>query len=81
MTTVAVGSRRKRAVYENDGFKIGENLFTTQEDERGGLDSGPIQETAERILKLRVRLLGFRRGLFVVNEVSWSDGAGTLRKV
>jgi len=42
----------KRAWYENNGFKIGENLFTTQEDERGGLDSRPIQETAERIRKL-----------------------------
>jgi len=42
----------KRNWYENNGFKIGENLFTTQEDERGGLDSGPIQETAERIRKL-----------------------------
>lgn len=49
---VARGWERKRAWYENNGFKIGENLFTTQEDERGGLDSGPIQETAERIRKL-----------------------------
>jgi hypothetical protein len=38
----------KRTWYENNDFKIGRNLFTTQEDERGGLDSGPIQETAER---------------------------------
>jgi hypothetical protein len=42
----------KRAWYENNGFKIGEDLFTTQEDERGGLDSRPIQETAERIRRL-----------------------------
>jgi hypothetical protein len=42
----------KRAWYENNGFKLGGNLFTTQEDERGGLDSRPIEETAERIRKL-----------------------------
>ncbi len=42
----------KRAWYENNGFKIGETLFTTQEDERGCLDSVLIQETADRVRKL-----------------------------
>jgi AAA domain/UvrD-like helicase C-terminal domain len=42
----------KLAWYENNGYRVGENLFTTQDDERGGLDSGPIQETAARIRKL-----------------------------
>jgi ATP-dependent exoDNAse (exonuclease V) alpha subunit len=42
----------KQAWYESNGFKIGDNLFTTQDDEQGGLDSGPIVETAERISKL-----------------------------
>ena len=42
----------KRAWYEANGFKLGENLFTTQEDERGGLDSNKIAETAERIRAL-----------------------------
>lgn len=42
----------KRAWYDDNGFKLGENLFTTEDDERGGLDSAPIQETAEHIRKL-----------------------------
>jgi hypothetical protein len=42
----------KRAWYETNGYRLNENLFTTQDDERGGLDSGPIEETAERIRKL-----------------------------
>jgi hypothetical protein len=42
----------KRAWYRNNGYEIDENLFTTQDDERGGLDSGPIQDIAERIRKL-----------------------------
>ena len=46
------GWQWKLAWYENNGYRVGENLFTTQDDERGGLDSGPIQETAARIRKL-----------------------------
>ena len=42
----------KRSWYENNGYRLGENLFTTQDDERGGLDSVPIQEIAKRIRKL-----------------------------
>jgi hypothetical protein len=42
----------KRAWYENNGFRLGVNLFTTQDDEHGGLDSGPIEVTAEEIRKL-----------------------------
>ena len=42
----------KKAWYESNSYRLGENLFTTQDDERGGLDSNPIQETAERIRKL-----------------------------
>jgi len=38
--------------YKNNGFKIGENLFTTQESEKGGLDMRPIEETARTIRKL-----------------------------
>ena len=42
----------KRAWYESNGYKIDENLFTTQDDENGGLDSIQIQDTAARIKKL-----------------------------
>ena len=42
----------KRAWYENNGFRLGESLFTTRDDEHGGLDSGPIEVTAEEIRKL-----------------------------
>jgi hypothetical protein len=42
----------KRAWYDDNGFKLGENLFTTQDDDHGGLDSGPIEQTAECIRKL-----------------------------
>jgi hypothetical protein len=43
--------RRKRD-YEAAGFKIGVNLFTTEDDERGGLDSNEIKRIAERIRDL-----------------------------
>ncbi|MCU1284051.1 MAG: hypothetical protein JWO13_401 [Acidobacteriales bacterium] len=42
----------KRAWYEGNGFKLDENLFVTQDDEQGGLDSGPIEETAQHISKM-----------------------------
>jgi hypothetical protein len=42
----------KQAWYENNGYRLGENLFTTRDDDQGGLDSVPIHETAEQIRKL-----------------------------
>jgi hypothetical protein len=42
----------KRAWYESNGYNLGENLFTTEDDENGGLDSIQIQNTAEHIRKL-----------------------------
>ncbi|MHB1937483.1 MAG: AAA family ATPase [Acidobacteriaceae bacterium] len=42
----------KLAWYKNNGYRLGENLFTTRDDDQGGLDSGPIHETAEQIRKL-----------------------------
>jgi ATP-dependent exoDNAse (exonuclease V) alpha subunit len=39
----------KRKWYEQNGFRLGENLFTTQDDERGGLDSRPIEQVAATI--------------------------------
>jgi len=38
--------------WSQQGYILADNLFTTQEDERGGLDSGVIQDTAERIRRL-----------------------------
>jgi hypothetical protein len=42
----------KRDWYERSGFELGRNLFTTQDDEKGGLDSAPIKEMADNIKKL-----------------------------
>jgi hypothetical protein len=42
----------KKAWYENNGFTLGTNLFITEDDERGGLDAGPIASTAESIRNL-----------------------------
>jgi UvrD-like helicase C-terminal domain len=42
----------KLAWYEENGFVAGENLFSTQDDERGGLDSRQIRMTAEKIAAL-----------------------------
>jgi hypothetical protein len=39
----------KTAWYEQNGYRDGTNLFTTRDDERGGLDSQIIAEAAERI--------------------------------
>lgn len=47
-----IGWEWKRAWYEKNGFKLGMNLFTTEDDDRGGLDSGPIRKVAERIREL-----------------------------
>jgi ATP-dependent exoDNAse (exonuclease V) alpha subunit len=42
----------KKAWYGQNGYVVDTNLFTTSDDARGGLDSRPIEETAERIRKL-----------------------------
>jgi hypothetical protein len=42
----------KKAWYENNGFTLGTNLFITEDDERGGLNTGPIASTAESIRNL-----------------------------
>ena len=43
------GWQWKKAWYEQNGYLEGTNLFTTSDDERGGLDSRPIEETAEYV--------------------------------
>ena len=43
---------RKHAWYEKNGFVIGENLFTTEDDEQGGLDSRAVKKVAEKIQSL-----------------------------
>lgn len=35
--------------YGENGFVLGENLFTTEDDDRGGLDSTQVLETAKKI--------------------------------
>ena len=42
----------KRDWYDKNGFRVGENLFITQEDFEGSLDSHEITATAEAVLKL-----------------------------
>ncbi len=42
----------KKEWYARNGYVLGRNLFTTQDDERGGLDSQSIREVAEAIKKL-----------------------------
>jgi len=42
----------KRKWYADNGFIEGKNLFTTEDDEKGGLDSKKIRATAEAIKKL-----------------------------
>lgn len=42
----------KREWYAKNGFELGRNLFTSEYDERGGLDSHAIRATAERIRSL-----------------------------
>jgi hypothetical protein len=46
------GWQWKRDWYAKNGFALGENLFTTEDDERGGLDSNALQVIAERIMGL-----------------------------
>jgi ATP-dependent exoDNAse (exonuclease V) alpha subunit len=40
---------RRKKDYEQAGFVLGKNLFTSEDDERGGLDSNPIKKVAEQI--------------------------------
>ena len=42
----------KKAWYERNGCTLGQNLFTSQDDERGGLDSQQIRVVAEAVNKL-----------------------------
>ena len=42
----------KKEWYSKNGFVIEQNLFTTEDDERGGLDSAAITATAEKIGQL-----------------------------
>ncbi|MGO8753358.1 MAG: ATP-dependent RecD-like DNA helicase [Thermoguttaceae bacterium] len=42
----------KKEWYAKNGFTLGQNLFTTQDDERGGLDSQQVRAVAEAIRKL-----------------------------
>jgi hypothetical protein len=42
----------KKRWYEENGFVEGRNLFTTADDDHGGLDSRPIERTAENIRAL-----------------------------
>lgn len=43
---------RKLKIYNSHGFTMDENLFTTRDDERGGLDSTHVVEIAERIKQI-----------------------------
>lgn len=43
---------RKKDWYAKNGFIEGKNLFTTQDDEKGGLDSTIVKEVAETIQSL-----------------------------
>ena len=38
--------------YAENGYRLGENLFTTENDERGGLDSATVRQVAERVTEL-----------------------------
>ena len=48
----ARGWEEKRAWYAKNSVVEGNNLFTTRDDERGGLDSREIQKVAEQIQRL-----------------------------
>lgn len=43
---------RKLKIYQSHGFALGENLFTTQDDEHGGLDSTMVVNVAEKIRQI-----------------------------
>ena len=42
---------RKKVWYSKNGFKEGENLFTSSDDDQGGLDSKKVRKVAEQIKK------------------------------
>jgi hypothetical protein len=42
----------KKDWYKKNGFKVNENLFATEDDERGGLDCAVVTKTAEMIKAL-----------------------------
>ena len=46
------GWEEKRAWYARNGYTEGVNLFTTRDDERGGLDSRRVQQVAETVRRL-----------------------------
>ncbi len=39
----------KQDWYERNGYVLGKTLFTTQDDERGGLDSAAVRDIAEQV--------------------------------
>jgi hypothetical protein len=43
---------RRVAIYNKEGFVEGENLFTTRDDERGGLDSTSVAAVAAKVKSL-----------------------------
>jgi len=43
---------RRKKDYEKAGFVLKQNLFISQDDDRGGLDSQEIRNTAEKIKEL-----------------------------
>lgn len=45
----AQGWEKKRAWYEKNGFTEGHNLFTTRDDEQGGLDSRKVEQVAKSV--------------------------------
>ncbi|KPV54083.1 hypothetical protein SE17_05920 [Kouleothrix aurantiaca] len=49
LTTYRRGWEAKRTWYAQNGYQLGENLFTSEEDERGALDSQQIKALAQRI--------------------------------
>ncbi len=42
----------KQRWYKSHGFLLGKTLFTTEDDERGGLDAGPVEEIAAKVKAL-----------------------------
>lgn len=48
----ARGWEEKRRWYEKNGFIEGQSLFTTRDDDRGGMDSGDVHKVAQQIQAL-----------------------------
>jgi hypothetical protein len=42
----------KRQWYEQNGYTLGRNLFITQDDDRGGLDSAEVRRVAEQVQRV-----------------------------